>query len=163
MKTCYKCQQEKPFDQFYLNSRGAGGRSHECKSCANKRSAERRKSRPDKISEANLRYNQKNRIKARQTVKAWRQENPERCQLHRMNYSEAYRNAVPKWLTDQHWSDIRCLYTEAKSQGMHVDHIIPLQGKTVCGLHVPWNLQLLPPLENIKKGNRIVECFSSTI
>jgi hypothetical protein len=55
------------------------------------------------------------------------------------------------------WSDlakIRQIYAQARKVGMVVDHIIPLQGKLVSGLHVPENLQIIPAIENMKKGNR---------
>ena len=44
---------------------------------------------------------------------------------------------------------------EAKAQdlGMHVDHVIPLRNRLVCGLHTQFNLQLLTPTENMRKGN----------
>lgn len=67
---------------------------------------------------------------------------------------------TPKWITQAQLSEIEDFYTIAKMFQMytgetyHVDHIVPLQGKKVSGLHVPWNLQILPATENLKKNNR---------
>lgn len=61
--------------------------------------------------------------------------------------------ATPNWLTPEHWVEINYLY-EKRGAGQQVDHIIPLKGKTVCGLHVPWNLRLISTKENLKKGNK---------
>lgn len=65
--------------------------------------------------------------------------------------------ATPKWANTEL---MQKFYTEAAQlsaiQGIsyHVDHIVPLRGRTVCGLHNHFNLQVLEGRENIRKGNR---------
>ena len=67
---------------------------------------------------------------------------------------------VPKWLTERDFKVIQAFYSIAamleRENGIpyHVDHIIPLQGKKVSGLHVPSNIQVIPALENVKKSNK---------
>ena len=64
--------------------------------------------------------------------------------------------ATPKWLTNTQLLQIQQFYTKAKDSGLEVDHIVPLQGENVCGLHVPWNLQLLSRSENASKSNKVL-------
>jgi 5-methylcytosine-specific restriction endonuclease McrA len=71
--------------------------------------------------------------------------------------------AVPKWLTQEHVEAIRLMYQEAKRLTretgipMVVDHIVPLRGKNVCGLHIPSNLQIITKQANAQKGNKEVD------
>lgn len=67
----------------------------------------------------------------------------------------AKQNASPQWLTKAQRAEIKRIYQNCPA-GHHVDHIVPLRGRTVSGLHVPWNLQYLPAQENLKKGNKLM-------
>ena len=64
--------------------------------------------------------------------------------------------STPSWLTEFEFFLIQELYHLASLRNQQVDHIIPLRGKLVCGLHVPSNLQLLSPEENKRKSNNYV-------
>jgi len=71
-------------------------------------------------------------------------------------------DATPPWLTRDDRLKISAVYFESiqltDETGIphHVDHIVPIAGKTVCGLHVPWNLQAIPALDNIRKSNKLL-------
>lgn len=70
--------------------------------------------------------------------------------------------ATPSWLSAIELAQIQEMYDIAAAKRIqtgidyHVDHICPLNGKNVMGLHVPWNLQVITKFENLSKGNRIV-------
>ena len=72
-------------------------------------------------------------------------------------------NRTPSWLTKEDLAKIEEFYKEAQKlreetgEEYHVDHIIPLRGKNISGLHVPSNLQILKARDNIIKGNRYGE------
>lgn len=93
----------------------------------------------------------------RETVNAWQHRNRAKTRAWWARYNAAKIQATPTWLTKEHYAQINEIYAQAARLGLTVDHQIPLRGKTVCGLHVPWNLQLLTSDENCRKGNRLIE------
>ena len=93
---------------------------------------------------------------------AWQKNNPEKAQQIRKRYKSKKALATPTWLTKKQWEKINLFNLTAQAinkifkptDTMTVDHIVPLQGRNVSGLNVPWNLQLLPLSMNAIKGSK---------
>ena len=166
MKTCWKCKQTKELTEFGLNKSKPDGLASECRPCKRKQDRE---------------YAAKNREATRVRAREWYKENKDslteeqkqnrkiaqaryaKKHADKMNAKTRARyaaklNATPAWADKE---AIEYVYYAAKVIGdvygskPHVDHIVPLKGKTVCGLHVHNNLQLLAPSDNLKKSNKL--------
>lgn len=99
----------------------------------------------------------------RNARREWAKRNPAKVIANAMQRKKSLRQRIPPWLTDEHWDAINAFYVEAKrlteETGVphHVDHKYPLRGKTVSGLHVPWNLQIMTAEDNLHKANRLFD------
>jgi aconitase A len=99
--------------------------------------------------------------KQKAEVKVWQQLNKGKRQHYCAKRAAKKLNATPPWLTKEQLYSIELYYLAAKwiqsilEESIHVDHIMPLQGESSSGLHVPWNLQLLTANENLVKSNKI--------
>jgi hypothetical protein len=96
----------------------------------------------------------------RKARKKWKEKNAEKVQIDSNTRRRRLRERTPKWLTKKDKSEILAIYEKAakwtKETGTSyvVDHILPLRGDTVSGLHVPTNLQVVTRSDNAKKSNK---------
>ena len=94
---------------------------------------------------------------------AWKANNKTQVRADTKARRRKHRNATPKWLSRKQKSEIRQIYqiaitmTQTTGEQYVVDHIVPLRGEEVCGLHVPWNLRVITQEENLKKSNKHVD------
>ncbi len=113
-----------------------------------------------------------NAERIRQRTRQWSKDNPERKKagdadfrknnkhltaFYVKRYKQTKRRAAPVWRNDfmiEEAYRLASLRTELTGIVWHVDHVVPLQGRTVCGLHVEANLAVITGSENNVKGNR---------
>ena len=94
---------------------------------------------------------------------AWKENNKVQVRADTKARRRKHRDATPKWLSRKQKSEIRQIYqiaitmTQTTGEQYVVDHIVPLRGESVCGLHVPWNLRVITQDENLKKSNKLVD------
>lgn len=138
---------------------------------------ERRKKQPksEASKAAGKRYYEKNREaviaraaarppeERRKNRNKHKERNPELYKALVSVRKRRHRSATPPWITKEHKLLIRKMYLEAQrltklfGQRYVVDHIVPLINEDVCGLHVPWNLQVMTQEENLKKSNKLLD------
>lgn len=135
MKHCFKCKKYKEFSEFHKDSTKADRVQSSCKLC--------------KINR----------------VKSWQKDNPNKASLNSCNWQKRYPGKINAKNTKRRlskiqrvpkWADLKAIkqFYNNCPNGYEVDHIYPLQGKTVSGLHVIQNLQYLPIKSNRSKGNK---------
>ena len=167
MKNCYKCNEVKLLSCFVKNKSKKDGFSAECRNCKklqDKEYYQKNKlkiketiskykiNNPEKVSQVKKNWYQSNSQYTKERVSAYRKNNRGKCNALSSKYKADKIKATPKWAE---LDKISIVYQKAKEWGFHVDHIIPLRSKTVCGLHVWSNLQLLDPKLNIQKSNKV--------
>jgi len=115
----------------------------------------------DHVKIQGLKYRQENKEKRKSINKIWTKTNSAKCNANLAKRRAAKLKATPNWLTKDQLKEIEQFYIDAKEcqwlseDKLEVDHIVPLQGENVCGLHVPWNLRVIPASKNRSKKNKL--------
>lgn len=112
-------------------------------------------------------YRTKNREKRIAQVKQWAISNRGRANANKKAYKAAKIQACPVWVREdadlmwliQEAYELAVMRTDMLGFAWHVDHVVPLRGKEVSGLHAPWNLQVIPGVENMSKSNKLMDAI----
>lgn len=127
-----------------------------CYTCSLAKVQKWREENPEHLAKIEKSRWKNNKEKRKKDFKRWAQNNKAKLSAKTSKRRADEIQATPAWVN---LAEMRDYYLKCAKQKLlsgidyTVDHIIPLRGKLVCGLHVPWNLQILTRSENSKKKN----------
>jgi len=151
MKTCTKCNTEKLIESFYVLQN-----SNWCKDCHKSY----RDGRKTEVAELSKKWIANNKEKAALSRHLWKKNNVHLNRMYNLNRIAKKKQRTPSWFSEfdelvmkeaHHLAKLRKEVTGIK---WDVDHIIPLCGKKVSGLHVYNNIQVIPNSINVQKHNK---------
>lgn len=171
MKQCGSCKQVKKSTDFYKDKHKKSGLTSQCKNCirlykeANKENIrayvkEYEEKNAKEIAKRKQSYYFKNKEVINKRNSDYRKLNRAKSNTLTRKYQSDKIKRTPAWLTPHDHKVIESKYAMAAwlsgvvGIDYHVDHIIPLRGKNVSGLHVPDNLRIIPAKDNLEKGNK---------
>ena len=113
---------------------------------------------PEKVSEKNIKHKHKNKDRLYVYNREWFANNKDKRAAYEGKRRAMQLQRTPLWDPESHLIvakyQLAAMLTKATGIPHHVDHIIPLQGRKVSGLHVFSNLRVIPGTDNVKKSNK---------
>lgn len=131
-----------------------------CMECDRLEKESMRRSQPEQVKRKKRLSYAANSVAARANKKIYRQANKGKIAALNALRKKAVKQRTPKWLSEDDVWIMQEAYILAEIRtrlfgfAWNVDHVIPLRGNKVSGLHVPNNLQVIPALDNIRKKNK---------
>jgi hypothetical protein len=178
IKACAKCGTSRPLADFGKDANRKDGFQPYCKACnrqyrlANKdrisayreqnreyyraKNQEWRALNPDLVAQRNAAQYYANRDESIRRVRDWQRANPDKhCEIQVRRYASV-KSSQPAWADRLAIAAVYKTAAQIRRSGfdVHVDHIVPLRSKIVCGLHVQHNLQIIDRRINLIKNNR---------
>lgn len=160
LKECSKCKKIKELSEFYKTPNQKSGYYPSCKCCKKELAKDYVRRNPEDKKRRDAAYKLKRPDVTIAARKKYYYANKNFWTIATSKRRSAKLNRTPSWLTDKDFQYINYLYKFARNisdylgKEYHIDHIIPLQGRLVSGLHVPSNLQMIPATINLQKGNK---------
>ena len=168
IKQCGLCQELKPIAEFHVRRASEDGLAYRCMSCVNEVKRQWNLQHPG----AHKQWYQENKEHKAKYWREWRENNKDRLSAEYKKWAAANKHIVNALVARRvarkkqavaSWIDhdaVRAIYAQAAEltaqTGIRheVDHIVPLQGQMVSGLHWEGNLQILTKTENLRKKNK---------